>query len=203
MELRSGRKKLIFSLILLIISIALWVVAVYYLLSTLFSNSGMNRIYTVCIPVGVGYFVLLIISILLNMLYRKNSLKAGALSNVVLIVSFTMFIGFVGILAGCLVAFAGGQRPKSITAKDDEGNEYTLTPTYVGSSKCTDQNGDLWKSWDGGKTFERVYSQITTKDDEGNEYTLTPTYEGSFMCTDQNGDLWESLDGGKTYERKN
>ncbi|MDE6442488.1 MAG: hypothetical protein K2L12_07060 [Clostridia bacterium] len=89
------------------------------------------------------------------MSYRKNSIKSGALSTVLLIVSLIILIGPFGIIMFCVMYYFGGKKQKSLTAKDEEGNVFILTQSSEWSDDYRDQNGDWWKTRDGGKTFER------------------------------------------------
>ncbi|MDE7158327.1 MAG: hypothetical protein K2N74_02020 [Clostridiales bacterium] len=154
--------------------------------------------------------MLMIISFTLNLSYRKDAYIAGALSTVLLVLSGIIVIPIAIIMflillfTGNLGAFFGGSSSsKTITIQDEDGNEYTLTPTYDGSDEFIDQYGDLWRTLDGGRTFRRVRSkEVKTVDDEGNKRTLTSTYDSMFTkhYQDQDGEEWKSEDGGQTFE---
>lgn len=105
------------------------------------------------------------------------------------------------------VTYDGGvtfkRTSKDVKAKDDKGNEHTLTPTYEGftSQYYKDEKGEEWVSKDGGQTAEHLIKTAKVKDKDGNEYELTADFAGGMNFTDQNGDRWVTHDDGKTFER--
>ena len=153
-------------------------------------------------------FILLAISMLVNISYRKSCAAPGKWSTFMYIMGWifmlpVMVVVFVIMLwGGVRLSFSGSDEVMQVTVKDENGNVYHLTQTFVGSIEYKDQNGDLWKSLDWGKTFERVEKKVTVKDSEGNEKTLTPTYDSMLTqhYQDQDGEEWKSQDGGKTVE---
>ena len=90
-----------------------------------------------------------------------------------------------------------------IEAKDENGNEKTMKRTYSDfmTDHYQDQDGEEYKSYDKGKTFEHVVTHATVKDKDGNEYSLRASFSGSGRFVDQNGDEWMTYDEGKTFER--
>lgn len=197
---KTGKKKLVVSLILFIVALIFFGSAIYCLVAMLTQPKTTSKYFTIMVPLILAYFILLILAIVLNFLYRRQNAKPGALSTALLIVCLVMLIGPLGIALYFLGALAGGNTPKTFTVKDENGNELTLTASSGASNEYKDQSGDLWKTYDGGKTFERV--NIKAADDEGNEKTLTPTYDSILTkhYQDQDGEEWKSQDGGQTFE---
>lgn len=198
---KMGKKKLVVSLILFIVAFIFFGSAIGCLVSMLLSGEAKaTDYYTTLVPLALGYFIFLILSIVLNFSYRRRNAKPGALSTVLFIVSLVMFIGLLGVALYFLAALAGGNTPETVTVKDENGNELTLTASSEASNEYKDQYGQLWKTTDGGRTFER--KTTIAKDEDGKEFTLTPSFEGSHSYfKDQNGDDWTTYDGGQTFER--
>ena len=51
--------------------------------------------------------------------------------------------------------FGNANYERKPRVRGEDGTEYILTRSSEFSDLYTDQNGNWWKSWDGGKTFER------------------------------------------------
>ncbi|MDE6356361.1 MAG: hypothetical protein K2L67_03865 [Clostridia bacterium] len=145
---------------------------------------------------------MMIASVILNMSYRKNSIKAGALSTVIFVISGFMLLGPFGVLLVLGAYFTAGKQPVSLKLKDENGNEYNLSPTFAGSSEYRDQNGCLWTTRDGGNSFE--CEVINVKNADGTEVNLKRSYKDAFKeyYKDENGEEWTSSDGGKTFDKK-
>lgn len=205
----SDEKKLKVSLILLIVSLVAFVVAITSFASMISGKMSFGLGLGLGAPCAIIYQVSILVSAVLNLTYRKDNVVPGTLSTVMLVITCIMFLPLV--LFVLFMAFAGGENdsgysePKDITAKDDKGNEHTLTPTWedgivMKKQYYNDQKGDEWISQDGGQTFAPVIKKV--KGEDGKEYTLKPQYAGSTeYYEDQNGDVWVTYDEGKTFER--
>lgn len=208
MALAVSKKKLKASLILFIIALILLVAGV--LLMVFGEEIGLGTTGNIVFGLAMVIFIILMmVSLLLNWLYRKNSIVAGAASTALYVFQFIflapMVIFFVVFLVYMLmhgVGVQGSENLKKIKIKDENGNEYILTQLYEGSNEYKDQNGDLWETYDGVITFERVIKKVKT--DDGKEYNLKPTHDGivTKYYEDENGEEWESKDGGATFDKK-
>lgn len=214
MTLKSSKKKLIASLILFIIGlIALAAfVGVSVVNSQIKDFSGWWGM-----PVGICvYFISMTVSLVLHISYRNGCIHPGAASTTLFVFQWIFYALFaiaavallvVGLFCGVSIPVFGNKQDKVVKVKDEKGNQYKLTPTYAtnfdGGEEYEDQNGDLWESWDGGRTFERTkrITPVYINDSEGNELKLTPTFRGSTRYLDEHGDEWWTLDGGQTVER--
>lgn len=199
--------KLTASLILFIIAmICLLVFILYYAIPPLKEFVPFFILPTA----SCGFITLPGISLAINLSYRKNALRAGVLSTVLLVlcgiivIPIAIILFLILIFTGNLGALMGSaSSSKKITIIDEDGREYTLTQIYDGSNDFFDQYGDLWRTEDGGQTFRRVNpKEVQTEDDKGNKQTLTSTYDSMFTkhYQDQNGEEWKSEDGGQTFE---
>lgn len=199
----SDEKKLKVSLILLIVSAVALGIAIY-LLSASFSGTIDVKVGTiVAIPFLGIYATAATVSFWLNMSYRKHHSEPGALSTALLVLACILFLPHIitTIFVVVLGLFGLANEANKITAKDKEGKEYTLKPTYEGSNNYKDQDGEEWKTKDGGQTFEHIVTKATVKDELGNEYELRADFAGSTNFMDQHGDKWTTYDEGKTFER--
>ena len=203
----KDKKKLTASLVLLIVSAVALGIGIY-LLSAAFSGTIEVKVGTiVAIPFLGIYALAATVSFWLNMSYRKHNSEPIALSTILLILSCILFlphiIATIFFIVLGIIGLANEANRVPVTAKDDKGNEHTLTPTYEGftSQYYKDEKGEEWKSTDGGQTAEHLIKTAKVKDKDGNEYDLRADFAGGMNFTDQNGDRWVTHDDGKTFER--
>lgn len=209
-KIKTQKKKLKASLVLFILTLVfLFATILRYVtpLGELVETSTICVALFSCMPVAC--FFLSDISLILNLSYRKEVLKAGALSTVLLVlcciivIPVAIIIGIILFFGGGLGAVLGSSGPgKTIKITGDNGKEYSLTQKDSFGNEFTDQYGDLWITQDHGETFKCVSVRI--KDENGNSFTLTPRYWGSdTYYQDQNGDYWHTSNNGYSYERDN
>ena len=208
MELKTSKKKLKASLTLFIIALISLVVGIIFIVFG--EKIGLGTTGNIIFGVAaVFYMVFMNVSLLLNWLYRRNCIVVGASSTALYVFQFIflapeviLFVVFIVYMLMHGVGVQGSENLKKIKIKDENGNEYILTQLYEGSNEYKDQNGDLWETYDGGITFERVIKKV--KADDGKEYNLKPSYDGivTKYYEDENGEEWESKDGGKTFDKK-
>ena len=201
-KLKASKVLFFISLIGLVIGIVVFVLDLVGVVEGLV-GPGLGipiRISTAAVVV-ICWFMLMI-SMLLNISYRKSCAYPGKLSTFMYVMGWIFLLPImIGIFVIMLISGVGGSSQlREVTITDEKGNVYHLTQTTIGSNEYRDQNGDYWKTYDGGKTFERVNVKAT--DDKGNEKNLTPTYESMLTkhYQDQDGEEWKSQDGGKTFE---
>ncbi|MCM1441024.1 MAG: hypothetical protein NC131_17750 [Roseburia sp.] len=206
-------KKLTAIVVLFIIAVIALGLGIYFLVRFIMNAfadkaklGNIGDVFLFAVPILI-YFVCFIIASLLNFSYRSDNAYPGKFSDVLVKISYILFVPFL-IFAKLSLFFGNSNtfqpQSKEIKVKDDKGNERTLTPTYseFTTEHYEDGEGEEWKSYDGGKTFEHVVTKATVKDELGNEYNLRAVFAGSSNFIDQNGDAWYTNDGGKTFERK-
>lgn len=202
----KGNKKLIASLVLLIVSAISFGIGIYLVVAMLSEQLDFNLL--LLLPLLI-YLISISVSYYLNRSYRKSCCKNGyaprKLSTVVLVLSCFVFPPIVlSILFVLLIAFfaAGGYELKTATVTDVNGNIYNLKQEYPGSRTYKDQYGNVWETNDGGISFSRITNNILVKDKAGEEHTLTPTWgDGTKQFyNDEKGNEFVSEDGEQTFE---
>ena len=137
----------------------------------------------------------------LNLSYRSSVTKPNVISQVmfiavcIIVFPFIVYFFFVGLFA------AGKVNLKTVTVMGRDGKQYTLKQIEPNGNDYKDQNGDIWKTYDNGVTFERV--TMRAKDEKGDEHVLNPTYD-EFITKhyeDKDGGEWVSKDGGQTFDK--
>ncbi len=217
MTIKVSKIKLKASLILFIFVLAVVAVMVCIFVVNSIDYEKTKNFIGWFMPVSVFmYLILISVSLLLNISYRKSCIYAGAGSTALYVFQwifyaplliFGVIILVIAFFCGASIPIFGDKKEKVIKIKDEKGNLYKLTPTYAdrfyGGDEYEDQNGDLWETFDNGQTFKMTkrISPIYIDDESGNKLRLTPTFRGSFRYLDENGDEWWTLDGGQTVER--
>ncbi len=203
-KLKASTALFLISFIGIGISIVFLVLDIVGIVEEIFDSDILSRILVAVL--FVVSFAFLIVSMLLNVSYRKSCAEPGKLSMFMYVMGWIflfpvmLFIFVALLISGGSLAFTGSDELMKVTVKDEKGNVYKLTQTFIDSNEFRDQNGDLWKTTDNGVTFERV--DIKATDDDGNEKTLTHTYDSMLTqhYQDQEGEEWKSRDGGQTFE---
>ena len=198
MTLKTSKKKLTASLILFIFAAISFAVLVGILVA--FNSIDVDKrawIMPLCVMV---YLVLITVSLLLNISYRKNCVRAGAASTVLYVFQWLLYvplaIGAVIVFVIALFSGALGGKLKKVTLVDNNGKKYELTQLCEGGTEFQDQYGDTWQTFDGNK-YERK-PKVT--DLEGRECILTRHSAFGNNYTDQFGRWWSTYDGGQTYQ---
>ena len=203
-KLKAGAVLFFISFIGIGIGIVVFVLDLVGIVNQISDSDIIIRIVTAAL--FVVSCILLMISMLLNLSYRKNCAVPDKLSTFMYVTGWILLLPImiglfvIMLIGGVRLTFSGSDKLMEVTVTDENGKVYNLTQTSISSNEYRDQNGDLWKTYDGGKTFERVNVKAT--DDDGNEKTLTPTYDSMLTkhYQDQEGEEWKSQDGGQTFE---
>lgn len=149
----TGNRKLIAALILFVIALFVLYMGIFVMIVGFFRRS-VSVMESGVAPIISGS-ILIMVSGILNLLYRNNYLEPSTLSTVLLIVMSVAFFPSIIIAIAAMPFSSAKYKSKRIKVKDEAGKKFILMRLSAENNNYVDPNGDRWFSRDDGKTFER------------------------------------------------